>query len=68
MEKIQKLTEESGQFLRDVQLEVQRITWPNRNETIKSTVAVLSISALFAIFLAIADYIFSFLIGSILSF
>lgn len=67
MNKLNEYTENTSQFVKDIELEVKRITWPNRNETLKSTIAVFTISALFALFLALADYIFSLIIGSILS-
>ena len=67
MKDINEYREEVGRFAKDVEQELKKITWPTRAETIKSTIAVLVISGLFALFLSFADYVFSILIGSILS-
>ena len=67
MKDINEYREEVGRFAKDVEQELKKITWPTRNETIKSTIAVLTISGIFALFLSLADYLFSILIGSILS-
>jgi len=67
MSKVERAKEEITHFAKDVELEVKRITWPTRNEAIKSTVAVVIISGLFALFFAVTDYLFSLAIGSILS-
>ena len=54
-------------FTRDINLELRKISWPSRNETIKSTIAVLTISGIFALFLSACDYVFSMIFGAILS-
>ena len=54
-------------FAHDINLELKKISWPNRAETIKSTIAVLTISGIFAVFLAACDYVFSMIFGAILS-
>ena len=54
-------------FSKDINLELKKISWPNRSETIKSTIAVLTISGIFALFLAACDYVFSMIFGAILS-
>jgi preprotein translocase SecE subunit len=54
-------------FTRDINLELTKISWPNRSETIKSTIAVLTISGIFALFLSACDYVFSMIFGAILS-
>lgn len=67
MSKITQTKEEITHFARDVEKEVKRITWPTRSDAIKSTVAVVIISGIFAAFFAVADYFFSYVIGTILS-
>lgn len=67
MNKVEKSTEELKQFSKDIELEIKRITWPTRNEALKSTIAVVIMSGIFALFFAIADYFFSLGIGAILS-
>ena len=67
MNKISKYKDDTQEFLKEIETEIKRITWPGRSDAIKSTIAVLTISAIFAVFLACADYIFSLVIGSFLS-
>ena len=54
-------------FARDINIELKKISWPTRAETIKSTIAVLTISGIFALFLSGCDYVFSMIFGAILS-
>ncbi len=54
-------------FAHDINIELKKISWPTRAETIKSTIAVLTISGIFALFLSACDYVFSMIFGAILS-
>lgn len=67
MDKIKNLGAETTQFAKDIETEAKRITWPSRPEAIKSTLAVIVISGLFAAFLAGVDSIFAWLIRMLLS-
>ena len=66
MDKIKQLGSETAQFAKDIENEAKRITWPSRQEAIKSTLAVIVISGLFAAFLAIVDSVFAWGIGKLL--
>ncbi len=46
-------------FLKEVRLEVRKINWPTRKETIKFTLVVLGFSTAVAILLGGLDFIFS---------
>lgn len=67
MDKIRELSSETAQFAKDIENEAKSITWPSRQEALKSTVAVILISGLFAAFLAGVDFIFSMAIRYVLS-
>ena len=67
MDNIKNLSSDTVQFAKDIENEAKRITWPSRNETLKSTLAVIVISAIFASFLGLVDYIFSIGIKFLLS-
>ena len=67
MDRLKNLSSDTAQFARDIESEAKRITWPSRQETIKSTLAVVVISAIFASFLGAVDYLFSWVIRIILS-
>lgn len=66
MDKIRQLSSETTQFAKDIESEAKRITWPSRQEAIKSTIAVIVISGIFAAFLAGVDYLFSWLVRLLL--
>lgn len=44
-----------GLFLREVLLELRKVTWPKRDELIGSTIVVLVFVACFAIILGVMD-------------
>jgi preprotein translocase subunit SecE len=50
-------------FLKEVRIELKKVTWPTRQETVKHTLAVIAISLAVAIFLGAADLLFQFLIN-----
>ncbi len=45
-------------FLKEVKLEMKKVNWPTREETIKHTLIVIGISVSVAIFLGGIDFIF----------
>jgi len=44
-----------SQFLREVKVELKKVTWPSRQQTIGSTVVVLVLVMIIASFLGLAD-------------
>ena len=67
MEKFDRVKADTTKYLSGVATEMKRITWPERKDTVKSTFVVIIITAFFALFFMLADYVFSFLFGLILS-
>jgi preprotein translocase subunit SecE len=55
MEKIKKYWQIMKQFFREVRVELKKVTWPSRKETIASTSVVLVTVILVAFFLGIVD-------------
>ena len=47
-------------FLRDVRLEVGRVTWPSRKETLITTGLVFALSAMAAAFFFLADLVIGY--------
>jgi preprotein translocase subunit SecE len=45
----------SIQFLREVKAELKKVTWPSRKQTVGSTVVVLVLVMIIALFLGVAD-------------
>jgi preprotein translocase subunit SecE len=54
------------QFLQEVKMELKRVTWPNRKETIGSTVVVIILVLIISFFLGIVDFGLSNLVGTVL--
>ncbi|MDX2112941.1 MAG: preprotein translocase subunit SecE [Alphaproteobacteria bacterium] len=56
-----------AKFIREVRLEANKVTWPTRRETTISTLMVLALATVAAIFFVLADMLISasvrFIIG-----
>ena len=55
-----------AKFIREVRSEVGRVSWPTRKETLVSTLMVLILASVAAIFFLLVDGIFSWGITQIL--
>jgi len=58
--------DKSIQFLREVKVELKKVTWPSRKQTMGSTVVVLIIVAIISLFLGVVDAGLSGLIRAVL--
>ena len=56
----------SAQFLREVKVELKKVTWPSRKQTIGSTVVVIALVMLISLFLGVVDFGISSLIRIVL--
>jgi preprotein translocase subunit SecE len=56
----------SIQFLREVKIELKKVTWPSRKQTIGSTVVVVALVLLISLFLGFVDIGLSNLIRAVL--
>ncbi len=45
-------------FLKEIKLEIRKVNWPSRKETVRDTLIVLGVSIVVAIFLGGMDAIF----------
>lgn len=54
-------------FLQQVRAEAAKVVWPNRQETLVSTIMVLIMIALASLFFMAADQVISFVVGLALS-
>ncbi len=48
-----------AQFVRQVRQEVSKVTWPNRSETVVSTLSVFAMVTIAAIFFMLIDQVFA---------
>ncbi len=54
------------EYIRQVRMEMQKVTWPSRKETTASTIAVFIMVFLAAVFLYVADQVMAFVVRLIL--
>jgi preprotein translocase subunit SecE len=54
------------EFLQQVRAETAKVTWPTRNETIVTTIMVLIMAILAALFFFLADQVLSWGVGTLL--
>jgi preprotein translocase subunit SecE len=57
----------AAEFLQSVKAELQKVTWPTRKETYGSTVVVIVLVLLVAVFLWVVDSALSALIRTLLN-
>ena len=53
--KLKSLIDKGMQFLREVKVELKKVTWPTRKQTIGSTAVVLVLTMLISLFLGVVD-------------
>jgi preprotein translocase subunit SecE len=56
----------SAQFLREVKVELKKVAWPSRKQTIGSTAVVIALVMLISLFLGVVDFGISSLIRIVL--
>lgn len=50
-------------FLKEVRLEIKKVNWPTKQETLRYTLIVIGISLAVAIFLGSLDFLFTTLLS-----
>lgn len=53
-------------FLTDVRVELKKVTWPNRQDTLSSTVVVLVVVFIVSFYLGFIDMLLSRMVSSII--
>jgi len=61
--KISNLPQKIITFLKEVRLEMKKVNWPTRQETLRYTLIVIGISVAVAAFLGTLDFIFTTLLN-----
>ncbi len=56
---LRKVMQTLTKFLREVRIELSKVSWPTRKQTIQYTLAVVGVSVALAVFLGLLDAIFS---------
>jgi len=60
--RINQLPKKGIKFLKEVRVELKRVTWPTRQQTIKYTLIVIGLSLGVAAFLGGLDFLFTYLL------
>jgi len=66
VKKEKNFIDKSLQFLREVRVELKKVTWPTRKQTLGSTVVVIILVMIISLFLGIVDFGLSNLIRVVL--
>jgi preprotein translocase subunit SecE len=66
MEKIRQFISETVQFFREVKVELQKVTFPTRQETVGSTIVVLVLTIIMGVYLGFSDYILAKIVKMLL--
>lgn len=61
-----KYVDASIQFLREVRVELRKVTWPSRKQTVGSTVVVIVLVLIISAFLGVVDVLLQGLINLVL--
>ena len=48
-----------NQFLKETRQELDKVTWPTKEETVKLTQTVIIVTVVFALYLGALDYLFT---------
>jgi preprotein translocase subunit SecE len=51
-------------FLQETKMELKKVAWPTREQTIQYTLVVLGVSAVMVAYLGSLDYIFTFILNT----
>lgn len=61
--KISNIPQKIKGFLKEVRIEMKKVNWPTRKETVKYTLIVVGLSVVVAAFLGGLDALFQFLLN-----
>ena len=56
MEKVKQFIADSVEFFREVKVELQKVTFPTRQETMGSTLVVLVLTVIMGVYLGLSDW------------
>jgi preprotein translocase subunit SecE len=66
MEKVKEFIRQSVEFLREVKIELLKVTFPTRQETLGSTLVVLLLTAIVAVYLGFSDWVLARIVKALL--
>ena len=57
------MIEKIRQFLREVRAEMEKVSWPGRQEVQAATIVIIALVVLLAVFIGAVDYVVSRVLG-----
>jgi preprotein translocase subunit SecE len=66
MEKVKAFLNDAVQFFREVKVELQKVTFPTRQETVGSTVVVLVLTIILGVYLGLSDWLLARIVHMLL--
>jgi preprotein translocase subunit SecE len=66
MENVRTFVKDTSQFFREVKVELQKVTFPTRQETVSSTVIVLILTFIVGAYLGFSDWALSRIVQMLL--
>ncbi len=66
MDKFKIYFEQAIQFFREVKVELQKVTFPTRQETVGSTIVVLVLTVIMAVYLGFSDWALARIVRALL--
>ena len=66
MDKISGFVKDAVQFFREVKVELQKVTFPTRQETVSSTLIVLVLTVIVAVYLGFSDWVLAKIVRMLL--
>jgi len=61
-----KIVKKITNYLKEVKLEMKKINWPTKRETLKYTLLVIGVSLTVSLFLGLFDFIFTLILNKII--
>jgi preprotein translocase subunit SecE len=61
-----KMLQKIQEFFKEVSVELKKVSWPTRQQTLNATVVVITVSFIVAFFLGIVDVVLARVVGSIM--
>jgi preprotein translocase SecE subunit len=55
------------QFAQESQIELRKVTWPTREQTINLTIVVAAVCIIMAVFLGVVDYVFQLIVNYLIT-
>jgi preprotein translocase subunit SecE len=66
MEKVKAYISEAIQFFREVKVELQKVTFPTRQETVGSTIVVVVLTVIISVYLGLSDWLLARIVQMLL--